>query len=346
MIARSISRPVWERLGERPFAGRVLATFEHACNLITSDNNLVTLVLPPVGNGPLNIVVDGRPGDLAAIEPGMSAWLEGRRLQVGGLEVALERAGIWEPRPDWDRLRAHRDTFTDRLPVLQALSLHHASADSLLTLISNRGSEPHEAISFAQEIAALPSATPRAAPRAGPTGRGPSGRGPRREARRESGVAVAVARHDRQKVGSFGFTSDALFAVAQEAAEALRAGWEGDRARLQRGAAQLAGLGGGLTPAGDDFLIGVMLWGWLAHLTPDSFCRLLFEAAAPRTMALSAAFLRAASEGECSASWHRLLDALQGGAEVGELDQAVREVLSHGSTSGADTLAGFLWMAK
>lgn len=288
MIARSISRRVWERLWERPFAGRVLAVFERACNLVTSGNNLITLVLPQIGDGPLNIVVDGKPGDLAAIEPGMSAWLEGTRLRVGGLEVALERAVIWEPRPDWDRLWAYRDTFTDRLPLLlEALSLHHAPAGSLLTLTAGRYS---------------------------------------------AGPASSV--------------SDALFATVWEAAETLQAGWEGDPAQLQVGAAQLAGLGGGLTPAGDDFLIGVMLWGWLAHPTPHRFCRLLFEVAAPRTTALSVAFLRAASEGECSAPWHRLLTALQGGAEVSKLDQAVRDVLSHGGTSGADALAGFLWMAK
>lgn len=295
VIARSISQPVWERLREEPFTGRVLAVFERACNLITPDSSLVALVLPQVGDGPLNIVVEGKPGDLA-VESGTSAWLEGRRLRVGGLEVALEKAVVWEPRPDWDSLRAHREAFTDRLPLLQALALHHTPAGSLLVLTSDQG---------------------------------------------QAGSPTHLA-----KVSSFGSASDTLFAVARKAAEALVAGWEGDPVRLQAGAAQLAGLGGGLTPAGDDFLAGVMLWGWLAHPTPRTLCRLLYEAAAPRTTTLSAAFLRAAARGEFSAPWHRLLDALRGGAEVSELDQAVQEVLSHGSTSGADTLAGLLWIAK
>jgi hypothetical protein len=97
-----------------------------------------------------------------------------------------------------------------------------------------------------------------------------------------------------------------------------------------------------LTPAGDDFLAGAMLWGWLAHPTPDFLCRLVIEAAVPRITTLSAAFLRAAARGECSAAWHALLAALSRGSDE-EVARAARDVLALGATSGADTLAGFLW---
>jgi hypothetical protein len=129
----------------------------------------------------------------------------------------------------------------------------------------------------------------------------------------------------------------------REATAGLRAGWDGEIPQLQAGAASLAGLGGGLTPAGDDFLTGVMLWAWLAHPTPERFCQLVFEAAAPRTTTLSGAFLRAAAGGECNASWHCLLVALKGREPVLLVD-AVSDALAQGSTSGADALAGFLWM--
>ena len=126
--------------------------------------------------------------------------------------------------------------------------------------------------------------------------------------------------------------------------KALYAGWQGDLAQLQRAAKGLAGLGQGLTPAGDDFLCGLMLRAWLAHPAPREFCREIAQAAAPRTTTLSAAFLRAASRGECSAAWHELLYALACDADEG-LDQAARNVLAYGETSGADTLAGFLYAA-
>jgi RimJ/RimL family protein N-acetyltransferase len=136
----------------------------------------------------------------------------------------------------------------------------------------------------------------------------------------------------------------ATLAVTRQAVESLQAGWDGDQAQLQAAASQLAGLGGGLTPAGDDFLVGVMLRAWLAHSAPQVLCQTLLEATARRTTALSAAFLQAAARGECSAPWHALLAALAEGADVG-LDQAVQAVLAYGHTSGADALAGFLWPA-
>jgi hypothetical protein len=139
----------------------------------------------------------------------------------------------------------------------------------------------------------------------------------------------------------FGILS--VLPAANEAAQALRSGWVGDRAQLRRGGAGLAGLGGGLTPAGDDFLAGAMLWAWLAHPTPDRLCHTLVEVAAPRTTILSAAFLKAAARGECSASWHALFKWLSEGREA-QIAAAVQEVLSHGATSGADGLAGFLYL--
>jgi hypothetical protein len=134
--------------------------------------------------------------------------------------------------------------------------------------------------------------------------------------------------------------------MAEKAAQALREGWEGDLQRLQEGAAGLAGLGGGLTPAGDDFLAGAMVWAWLAHPAPAPLCRALVEVAIPRTTTLSAALLRAAARGECSAPWHALLAALSAEpSEEGEAEirAAVHGILAHGATSGADGLAGFLY---
>ena len=103
------------------------------------------------------------------------------------------------------------------------------------------------------------------------------------------------------------------------------------------GARQLAGLGQGLTPSGDDFIIGVMLaaWAGLYGATAEDFCAPLAHAAAPRTTALSAAFLHAAARGEAMSPWHTLFAALA-------CPDALRAVLEVGHTSGADALAGFI----
>jgi hypothetical protein len=126
------------------------------------------------------------------------------------------------------------------------------------------------------------------------------------------------------------------------ALDALKAGWTGYGDQLREGAAQLAGLGPGLTPGGDDFLCGAMLWAWLAHPRPGAVCRAIAQTAAPRTTTLSAALLRAAAQGECGACWHALFNALTGGHDA-KIAEAAQQVLIRGATSGADALAGFLW---
>jgi hypothetical protein len=86
-----------------------------------------------------------------------------------------------------------------------------------------------------------------------------------------------------------------------------------------------------------------MLWAWVAHPTPATFCSEMVQVAAPRTTTLSAAFLRSAARGECSPAWHQLLAALV--KTDSDLTASIRDVLAHGATSGADTLAGFLYAA-
>lgn len=144
---------------------------------------------------------------------------------------------------------------------------------------------------------------------------------------------------------SRGALSDGVMAATASAAQALAQGWSGNEGQLRAGAARLAGLGVGLTPAGDDWLVGAMLWAWLASPDPPSTCSAISQAAAPRTTTLSAAYLRAAAAGRFSAPWHRLLAAVCSGSDA-ELEAAAQGLLAVGHTSGADALAGFLYVAQ
>ena len=257
----------------------MLAIFTHACDLVTAEGDVIALVTPGIGNGPLNIVVNAEAGNFASLEPGLAVTMQGAHLQIGNLHVRLDKTTTWEPLPDWDALRNQRVAIVSRLPLLSDIDLRHAPTESLLPFTSDK----------------------------------------------------ATVRQDD------------LLTDADQAAHTLQAGWEGDNAQLREGVARLAGFGRGLTPAGDDFLIGVMLWAWVAHPTPAAFCDKIVKVAAPRTTTLSAAFLRSAARGECSAAWHQLLAALV--KTDHDLTASVRQVLAHGATSGADTLAGFLYAA-
>jgi hypothetical protein len=289
VTARSISRAVLEQLQSEPppaspAALQVLAVFEHACDLVTCNDqtprSVIALVTPEIGDGPLNVVLNQRGWDAAIIVPGTSAWAQGERLRVCGLAIDLSAGDVWEPRPDWPALRDRLPAIEAGLPALRVLGREHAHTGSLLAVLD--------------------------------------------EGSCEDPLPLAV------------------LADARSGCQALEAGWRGDRTTLGEGAAQLAGLGSGLTPGGDDFLCGAMMWAWLAHPRPAVICGAIAETAAPRTTTLSAALLRAAARGECSAAWHALLNALARRDGIG-LTRASRGVLRHGATSGADTLAGFLW---
>lgn len=116
-----------------------------------------------------------------------------------------------------------------------------------------------------------------------------------------------------------------------------------DEAEAARAAASLAGLGQGLTPSGDDFILGAMYAirlgddvDWAVRASHE-----LAGASGPRTTRLSRAWLEAGAKGEASLAWHRLLEAALGG-EPGEIESTTRSLLAVGHTSGADALAGFL----
>jgi hypothetical protein len=114
-------------------------------------------------------------------------------------------------------------------------------------------------------------------------------------------------------------------------------------ASLKQAAKGLGGIGPGLTPAGDDLLLGVMhgLWATLQPNQAQSFGSLLANAAIPRTHALSAAWLQAGASGEAAEPWHALVAAIAARDEI-ELRSAAMAILPTGHTSGSDALGGFL----
>jgi hypothetical protein len=117
-------------------------------------------------------------------------------------------------------------------------------------------------------------------------------------------------------------------------------------------AAALIGLGEGSTPAGDDYLVGVLhalsfassSYQLPAAVTRDGNATIAEAVAglgADRTTALSAAWLAVAAHGEASPVWSALLEALASSNEAA-LRVAARAVRGTGHTSGAFSLRGFL----
>jgi len=290
--AVSISQPVMVTLERGDFAGSVLSVFAEACNLISDQGEIVALVSQRVGNGPLNIVLEGYGFLSRSLEVGLPAEGDGRSIRVGeALMVSLAGAEVWEPRLEWQGLDTDQPGLKTNLAILHDHLIAQAPAESLACLLV-----------------------------AGPAG----------------GHSLESAYRK----------------VAREAIEGLLAALRiGDRQGITAGAVALAGLGPGLTPAGDDFLLGLMagLRTWPQFLEERGLsvketCQAIYGATDGRTNFLSMALLQSAREGMFGEAWHILLAALRQG-KADEVRGAADRILGFGGTSGADALSGFLLLA-
>jgi hypothetical protein len=275
--ATFISRPVKLRLQEQGFSGRVLSVHGVVCNLIDDERDVITLMAPSVPYGPFSITLDVAFDGLAVGQP---AQADAVRLIVGDLTVGLDGASIWEPRPDWSRLRVGRGTIATGFAAFD----EWASSAIWGGLAHVTGADQYP-----------------------------------------EGKPTFMARLARGKEAYSRLILEGLGGQRHDS--------------LLEGARLLAGLGPGGTPAGDDFLVGVVTA--VRLLGDEAQAPAIAETAAPRTSALSAAFLRAAGRGELIAPWHALLEALSAG-DVVEVEKAAMQVESFGASSGADALDGFI----
>ena len=146
------------------------------------------------------------------------------------------------------------------------------------------------------------------------------------------GPAVDLAAGVLSSIGPSAVVEEPYAAAAAEAASAVAAG------DLDRVAALLAGLGPGLTPAGDDVLGGI-LFGLRARLGPGAEPGLLAVADGVATTDLSLAFLHWAARGQHVEAVHDLLEAAARG-DAGGAKKAAARLGRFGSSSGADVAHG------
>jgi hypothetical protein len=120
-----------------------------------------------------------------------------------------------------------------------------------------------------------------------------------------------------------------------------------DATAAQALAGRLIGWGEGLTPAGDDFLVGLLAA--FDRLAVGPVERQFFDALATAigarvgaTTAIAAHFLKLAVRSQWVEALDGLLDALVCERQASLVDIAITRVLETGATSGADTLSGVL----
>lgn len=113
----------------------------------------------------------------------------------------------------------------------------------------------------------------------------------------------------------------------------------------------LIGLGPGLTPSGDDMLTGALaaLYSNQKLLALNRYPLILpdFQSLLTLTTSVSCSYLDSAARGQFSTPLVRLMGRL---AHSRDSETAIRDLLGHGHTSGADTLLGLVtglrWLRK
>lgn len=158
---------------------------------------------------------------------------------------------------------------------------------------------------------------------------------------RHAGQRLALRRRTHTSV------IDAAAAGAVAALHRACTAFDGEQAARQ--VDRLIGWGEGLTPAGDDFLIG-LLAGLDAPRHGDRRCRGLRGVLAARiidglqrTTPIAAHYLRLAVGGHCTEPLIRLRNALLSEQhDIDRVDAALQRALDVGATSGADTVSGLL----
>jgi Protein of unknown function (DUF2877) len=164
-------------------------------------------------------------------------------------------------------------------------------------------------------------------------------------------VAPEAIRHARQTLRSCGRVSgfDQLPGVPTIGRTVRRALADRHAAQLLEAARQLIGLGPGLTPSGDDFLVGCLRGLWLIHRTVpgagqtlDHLHAALLADLDGRTSRVGAEFIRYALEGIFAEVLDQVALALLAPSHPQVVRSAVSHLLAQGETSGTDAMLGLL----
>ncbi len=100
----------WLRHG-RP--ARVLHLFDQVCNLVNDQGDVISLASPAVGPGPFTMILPADfPNYLSAIRLSDPIHVDtaAQTMNIGPLRVETSQAGIWDPIPEWSRLRHGQQT--------------------------------------------------------------------------------------------------------------------------------------------------------------------------------------------------------------------------------------------
>jgi Protein of unknown function (DUF2877) len=160
--------------------------------------------------------------------------------------------------------------------------------------------------------------------------------------------ALVMARHTLRSYGHTG-GCDRLPGIQTLVTATKRALTDGTCGQLLEAARRLVGLGPGLTPSGDDFLVGYLRGLWLLSRDKAGICAILDrlrDALLPtldtQTTRVGAEFMRYALDGAFAEILDQAAEALVTPTQLQSVQSTMRTLLAQGQTSGTDTTRGLL----
>jgi hypothetical protein len=112
----------------------VLHVFESACNLISADGQVISLVIESLGDGPFSLVVPPM-NFFNYIIADMPATVDRAIVQIGDLEIDTSTARVWEARPPWEALRRSINKLMACLPLITSALCDTAPAESFARFV-------------------------------------------------------------------------------------------------------------------------------------------------------------------------------------------------------------------
>jgi Protein of unknown function (DUF2877) len=281
--------------------GEVAAVFERSLYLRVGDD-FICIGEPAIGNGPTTLIIAARVAELG-LRRGQHAFIGNDRIAAGDVLLDLAHAQTWRA-PPWPTVPSPAALLATCTSLVHRAAAQ-SPADSLARAAFGtdatplaRLARPH-VVKFESTIRQI-QASSSPANAGDPVTTAPS------ELHGQCLLDAPLSR---------GMTTDGL-------ANAV---------------SNLIGLGHGLTPAGDDFLVGALtMLDALEQTNAHAALAGAIVAAAGGSSPLSASFLRAAAAGHVGESLHMMVAAIL----TGDADGALAAAARIGHTSGWDTLAG------
>ncbi len=374
LVATDYSRSVQSIFEQRPHAGRIHSVFHRVVN-VAIDGTMLALLssdLPRMPNGVRlsSVMLEEL---LRGLGPGMEVWVGDGQLFIPGcnFSLCLPEAPPWEPRPHIEGYSWQCETVAQHVRLLGRYLGDRPQRGGLAALVEPLLLEPTRALPVAQAalswvgflgeppakgretgvrratIKARPSAPHPARPY-GHDGDVPKNLTVKVQAASLSHTAPTPMEHAPRGMQAWEMP---LARMALPKMRLLaRAAREQDMAGVEEATRGLAGLGPGLTPAGDDVLAGfaAVMAMLSARISADGTSRshvaeVIAAVARPRTTMLSGVLLEHAARGEVAEQLGEMLLTLALPAEESEAVLcAADKLLAFGGTSGGDTLLGVL----